>query len=74
MHYGTTSYPLDCPSPVWEALKEVQDMDRNINDEIVVAVAEHVDSAEVDLTAAQAAAVAAVLAKESEEESDERDS
>lgn len=43
MSYGTKSYPLDCPDLVWQALKEVQQTENNINDELVVAVAAHVD-------------------------------
>jgi hypothetical protein len=61
MHFESTSYPLDCPKPVWQALREAQDTDRNINDEIVLAIASHVDSQDVDLEAAQRDAVETIV-------------
>jgi hypothetical protein len=69
MHFGTKQYPLDCPTPAWEALKEAQATDRNINDEIVFAIAKHVRAADVDLSTRQQGVIEDIL----EEERDERD-
>jgi hypothetical protein len=60
--HTTTSYPLDCPDPLWSGFREVQGTDRNLNDELVLAVAAHVDRADEDLDAEAREAVDAILA------------
>lgn len=67
MHFKTTSYPLDCPEPVWDALVEVQATDRNINDEIVYAIALRVEAANVSLPPAQREAVEAIVGEDTDE-------
>lgn len=60
--HTTTSYPLDCPDPLWSGFREVQGTDRNLNDELVLAVAAHVDRADAELDAEAREAVDAILA------------
>lgn len=61
MRYGTTPYSLTCPDPLWAGLKEVQSEDRNVNDELVYAIAAHVDECSDDLDPEIQAAVEEVL-------------
>lgn len=42
MPHKTTSYPLTSPRPLWDGLAVVQNPERTINDEALVAVAKHV--------------------------------
>lgn len=50
MHFDSKTYPLDCPEGLWEPLKRVQKPDRNINDEIRVAIAKHVADHGIELS------------------------
>jgi|GEM_PF-4368626 len=76
MRFETTSYPLDCPTPVWVGLKGVQAADRNINDEVVYSIASRVDHVHrspqpVDLDEETIAAIEAIV---NEGDGNERDS
>jgi len=61
MPFETTSYPLDCPAVLWDILTRVQSNNRNINDELLVAIAKHVAEHDVDLSDDEAYVVEAVL-------------
>jgi len=61
MPYETTSYPLDCPGRLWDVLKRVQYHDRNINEELLVAIAAHVNRADVRLTDAERRLIGEIL-------------
>lgn len=61
MQFRTKSYPLDCPEVLWNALTRAQHPDRNINDELIVAIAAHVDESGVETEEQEQTVIEAVL-------------
>lgn len=61
MPFETTSYPLDCPAVLWDTLTRVQDNNRNVNDELLVAIAKHVADHDIELDDEEEYVVEAVL-------------
>lgn len=55
MHYDTTSYQIDAPTPIWRAFKQIHDERDRLNSPLVELmaeeVAEHVDELDPELQA-----------------------
>ena len=61
MPFNTKSYPLDCPEDLWSVLTRVQSDNRNINDELTLAIAKHVADHDVELDDREEYVLEAVL-------------